>query len=396
MKILVVAHTSFNEIGGAERYSHQLANALATSLGRANVLFWPIGQRVPLTRIDGQAYTLVSPWWYRNRWARRMFHRYLLLSGIDHIIADMLYVGPYAQDLASFLDVPYDVITHGIEVWGNVPAKQMNSLLGARTVFSVSAFTRDRVVEKGVSPKHTRLLPNHVDTGTFYTDSVGAEGVVRRHSLHGQRIMLTVCRMNDKEGYKGYDRVVASLPSILQQAPNAVYLIVGTGPDQPRMERTVAEMGLADRVIFAGRAPDDAALRAYYSACDVFVMPSQTVMSEDVCKGEGFGIAYIEASACGKPVVAGDGGGVPDAVIDGVTGLLVDPTDMEAIAGAIVRLLKDEDLAHRLGQQGLRRVQEELSLSNLQKRVDDYLQDVRSQIAARPRLGWRQAVRRLL
>ena len=140
----------------------------------------------------------------------------------------------------------------------------------------------------------------------------------------------------------------------------------------------VNDNGLIDQVIFAGRVPDDVTLREYYSACDVFVMPSQTVLSEEVCKGEGFGIVYLEANACGKPVIAGNKGGESDAVIDGLTGLLVDPMDVKAIARAIVRLLKDDKLSYKLGQQGLNRVKKEFSLICLQNRVDSYLKDIQS------------------
>lgn len=395
VKILIVAITSFNEVGGAERYAHQFANSLATSLGQANVLLCPIRQKIPLGVIDGQKYTTINPWWCRNRWARRVFHRYLLLRQFDRIIVDRINVAPYAKGLAEFLGVPYDILTHGREVWGNVPEDQMDALSGARTVLTVSSFTRERLVEKGVPSKRIRLLANHIDTGIFYPDPAGAERVIQRYSLQGRRVILTICRLS-KERYKGYDRVVKSLPYILQQVSNVVYLIVGTGPDQSRVKRFVDGMGLGDRVIFAGRVSDDISLRTYYSACDVFVMPSRTVISGDICWGEGFGIVYIEANACGKPVVAGYEGGVPDAVIDGVTGLLVDPMDVSSIAVAIVRILKDEELANRLGQQGLRRVRQGFNLDNLQKQVDAYLKIVKAQSIAQICLNRRQKIRKLL
>lgn len=396
MKVLIIAHTSFNEIGGHERYVHQLANALASSLGGTNVLLWPVEQSIPLKRIDGQAYTLVAPWWYRNLWSRRMMSRYLLVRRINHIVVDTAHLTPYAQKVANFLRVPYDVTTFGIEVWGSLPSWIMDPLMGASRVLTMSRFTRDQLVAKGVPLERVQILPGHIDVEDFFYDRNSAYQIIRQNSLEGKKIILTVCRLASVDGYKGYDRVVQSLPQVLAEVPNTVYLIVGTGDDEPRVKRTVREMGLSDHVVFAGDTRDDQLLRAYYSACDVFVMPSQTVISEEVCKGEGFGIVYIEANACGKPVVAGYGGGVPDAVIDGVTGLLVDPMDVKAIAEALVRLLKDERLSHQLGQQGLRRVREELSLSSLQKRVDAYLEDVKAQREEQPRLSWREMIKKLL
>ena len=94
MKILIVAHTSFNNIGGHERYTHQLANALAGILGHNNVLLWPVEQRIPLKNITGKSYKIISPRWYRNELARKIFHRYLYLIGIDYIISDTVHLAP--------------------------------------------------------------------------------------------------------------------------------------------------------------------------------------------------------------------------------------------------------------------------------------------------------------
>lgn len=379
MKVLIVAHTSFNQIGGHERYTHQLANAMATSLGRRNVILWPIEQKIPLKKIDKQAYSIVHPVFYKNIWLRKFIHRYLLLKGITHIIADAAHLSPYVNKLANCFGRSYSVTTHGIEVWGQLLYGVRESLLNAHLVLTVSKFTKNKLLENGINPEKIRILTNHVDTDIFYPDCEGASRLSNKYTLHGKKVILTVCRLDDKEGYKGYDRVIRSMPVILSEIPNAVYIIVGEGPDRKRIEQMINEMNLSKKIILPGRVPDDDLLRAYYSACDVFVMPSQTVISDKICKGEGFGIVYIEANACGKPVVAGNGGGETDAVIDGVTGMLVNPMNVKDIARAIIRLLKDEELSHQLGQQGLCRVREEFNLSSLQKKVDAYIEDMERQ-----------------
>jgi phosphatidyl-myo-inositol dimannoside synthase len=396
VKILFIAHTSFNQIGGHERYSHQFANALATSLGGSNVLFWPVEQSIPLRKIDDQVYTFVSPLLYRNLWFRRVFHRYLLFRGIDRIIVDTAHLAHYAQKVANFLGVPYDVMTVGIEVWGSLPRWIMEPLMCADSVFTLGCFTRDQLVAKGVPLKCIRVLPCHVDVESFFFDRNDTYRIIREHKLEGKKVILTICRLAGQDGYKGYDRVIQSLSQVLKEVPNAVYMIVGEGSDKPRIQRLVRKLELTDHVIFAGRVPDDAALRAYYSACDLFVMPSQTVISKEICKGEGFGIVYIEANACGKPVIAGNAGGEPGAVIDSVSGLLVDPMNVKEITGAIMRLLKDEKFSHQLGQQGLRRVREELSLPSLQKRSDAYLEYIKAQKSERVGMNWLDTIRKLL
>jgi phosphatidylinositol alpha-1,6-mannosyltransferase len=136
---------------------------------------------------------------------------------------------------------------------------------------------------------------------------------------------------------------------LLPSLPEVTYLIVGEGPYRPQLEALAAELNVQDHVVFAGRQAD-ADLAEVYALSDLFVMASREQLeAKDV---EGFGIVYLEAAACEKPVVGGRSGGVPEAVVDGVTGLLVDPLNVDELGEAMRRLLTDSDLATRLGQQG--------------------------------------------
>jgi phosphatidylinositol alpha-1,6-mannosyltransferase len=160
------------------------------------------------------------------------------------------------------------------------------------------------------------------------------------------------------DAYKGHDMVIRALPLILAKTPDTEYVIVGDGPLRPYLERLAASLGVAPAVRFVGEASDDE-VDAWYRACDVFVLASR---ESGVSGGaEGYGIVIVEASLRGKPVVGGRSGGIPDAVIDGETGLLVDPSDPADIAEAVTRLLTEHDLADRLGRGGRRRVLEDLS-----------------------------------
>jgi phosphatidylinositol alpha-1,6-mannosyltransferase len=155
--------------------------------------------------------------------------------------------------------------------------------------------------------------------------------------------------------------VIRALPAVLKQVPDAAYLLVGDGPDRRRLEQLARKHGVADAVVFAGEVPNQE-LPDYYNLCDAFVM-----LSRDRCLktggslGEGFGIVFLEAAACGKPAVGGRSGGIPEAVSDGVSGLLADPLDVPAVAQTITQLLQDPDLAHRLGEQGRKRVMEQFT-----------------------------------
>ena len=166
------------------------------------------------------------------------------------------------------------------------------------------------------------------------------------------RVILTLARVVPR---KGHDQVIAALPQILATVPTAKYLICGTGPGKyvERLRRQVEKLGLHDAVIFGGYI-EPGQLNAVYNLCDVYVMPSREIEEEgDV---EGFGITFLEANACQKPVIGGNSGGIPDAVSDGETGYVVDPTDPSAIASAVTELLRDSALADRLGRQGYDRV----------------------------------------
>lgn len=162
---------------------------------------------------------------------------------------------------------------------------------------------------------------------------------------NGRRMILTVGRLVER---KGHDRVIATLPRILTRVPDAEYVIVGSGPDEARLRRLVQECGLGECVRFVGSVPHEAT-RRYYERAEVFVHPNRQLASGEV---EGFGMVFLEAGACGVPVVGGNSGGTPDAVCNGVTGFLVDPNNIDEIADRIIALLVDTDLRNRMGEAG--------------------------------------------
>lgn len=220
----------------------------------------------------------------------------------------------------------------------------------ASLVISVSESTRQAAIQIGARPDRVHVIYPPVDTQRFHPDIDGSRAITR-HGLHGKKVILTVSRLVPR---KGVDTVIRALPAILEAVPNTIYVIVGDGPDRRRLEGLARKLGVADHIHFAGCVSDEA-LPAYYAACDVFVMVSRSI--PEVGEVEGFGIVYLEAGACGKPVVAGRSGGVAEAVQDGVSGLLVDPSDVAAVGDAVVSVLQDPALAASLGAAGRRRAQ---------------------------------------
>ncbi|MFI8456333.1 glycosyltransferase family 4 protein [Kitasatospora sp. NPDC085464] len=247
-------------------------------------------------------------------------------------------------------------MTHGHEAaWAQLPvSRQLLRRIGAGTdvLTYLGEYTRARIAAAVGPQAAARMvqLPPGVDESTFHPGSGGAE-VRRRLGLADRPVVVCVSRLVPR---KGQDTLIEAMPQILADVPDAVLLIVGGGPYRADLEKLADATGVRDSVRFTGSVPWEE-LPAHYGAGDVFAMPCRTRRGGlDV---EGLGIVYLEASATGLPVVAGDSGGAPDAVLEGETGYVVPGGSASASAERIVRLLRDEELRRRMGEAGRRWVE---------------------------------------
>lgn len=249
------------------------------------------------------------------------------------IVSTHPHFGPIAQIAQFSFGTPYILVAHGVDAWQINNMAQLRALQKANLVLAVSRYTRDCLVnEAGLDADRVKILPNTYDPDRF-TIAPKPPRLLQKYGLDPQTpVILTVCRFDETERYKGYDQIIKALPEIRQEAPNTRYILVGKGTDRPRIEKLIAEVGVSEAVVFAGYVSDDE-LTEYYNLCDIFAMPSQ---------GEGFGIVYLEALACGKPVLAGNKDGSRDALADGALGLLVDPESTTEIAAQIASVLRRE------------------------------------------------------
>ncbi|MDV2995702.1 MAG: GDP-mannose-dependent alpha-(1-6)-phosphatidylinositol monomannoside mannosyltransferase [Chroococcidiopsis sp. SAG 2025] len=233
--------------------------------------------------------------------------------------------------LKQLTGMPYWAIAHGVEAWDiNRPTLQ-KALHHADRILAVSSYTRDRLLkEQNLDPAKVSLLPNTFDAERFKIQPKPQYLLERYGLTPEQLVILTVARLDCSERYKGYDQILQALPEIRRQIPSVRYLIVGKGSDRPRIEQLIAKLDLKDCVTLTGFIPD-AELGDHYNLCDVFAMPS---------KGEGFGIVYLEALACGKPTLGGNRDGAIDALCHGELGALVDPDDTSAIARTLIQILQ--------------------------------------------------------
>jgi len=245
----------------------------------------------------------------------------------DLIITTHVHFTPVARWLKQHRSISYWAIAHGFESWNVRKVTVKQGMIQADKLLAVSRFTSTQIYQS-LNVMNLDILPNTFDEIRFQVNTPFAH-LLERYGLNvNQPVILTVNRLAAGESFHSYDQILAALPSIRQAIPNVHYVIAGKGDDRPRLEAAIAAQNLQDCVTLAGFVPDEE-LPAHYALADVFAMPS---------KLEGFGIVYLEAMACGKPVLAGFDG-AQDALKDGALGALVDADDVEAIAQTLTQIL---------------------------------------------------------
>lgn len=253
--------------------------------------------------------------------------------------------------VARLVRRPLVVYAHGEEITTWRQAGKFQAMVftykHADRVIANSDFTRDELLKLGVRADKISLISPGVDIELFHP---GLETADLRASIglaENQRLILSVGRLSRR---KGFDQVIKALPALLAQGIDVHYAIVGVGEDRDYLISLARDAGVSERVHLLGHIiPND--LPRWYNAADVFAMPNREINGDN----EGFGMVFLEASACGTPVLAGQAGGTGAAVLDGVTGVRVDGTSTEAVATGMISLLGSPEFARQLGAQGCNR-----------------------------------------
>ncbi len=285
-----------------------------------------------LSAIEFHYFKTRSPVIGRTRLAIALF-TYLLKHRPQRVFCGHINLAPLIQTLCKPLGIPYTVLTYGKEVWDTLPAAKQKALQQADRVWTISRYSRDRLcLANAVDPSRVDLLPCVVD-GDAFTPGAKSSDLMGRYQLAGAKVLMTVARLWSGDPYKGVDITIRALPEIIQRFPQVKYLVIGRGDDQPRLAQLAEDLGVSDRVVFAGFVSTEA-LADHYRLADAYIMPSQ----------EGFGIVYLEAMACGVPVLSGDADGSADPLQDGKLGWQVPHRDPVAVAAACIEILKGDDL----------------------------------------------------
>lgn len=216
----------------------------------------------------------------------------------------------------------------------------------ADAIVAASQFTRQALIEQmEVESYKIEVIENGVDIDRFFP-APKDQALFERYHLRGKRVVLSVGRLIER---KGVDMTLRAMPKILEKCPNTHHLIVGEGEYRNQLRHIVQTLRLESHVTFTGAIPAEE-LAKHYQLCDVFVMPNRELSNHDT---EGFGLVFLEANASRKAVVAGRAGGTVEAVRDGENGLLVDGTQVNEIAQAVIRLLTNQSLRQKMEQRGL-------------------------------------------
>jgi phosphatidylinositol alpha-1,6-mannosyltransferase len=292
---------------------------------------------------------------------------------------DLIPPGLVALTFRRSFGIPYIAFCHGEEITqsDHWPRQAMirNRVYGeAAAVVAASEFARQNLMRIGIPEGRIHKITPGVDCERLQPQPRALD-IVQQWGLDGKVVLLTVARLCAR---KNHQAVIRALPELVEQFPNLCYVIVGRGPEEQALRSLVSELALDGVVKFAGYVPDDR-LPDWYRTADIFVMPNREEGNGDV---EGFGMVFLEANAVGTPVIGGRSGGTQEAVLDGKTGLLVDPDSVADVRNALSFLLGNTEVRRSMGAAGLRRARDEFSWATRAQMLQDVHRAVLNQQAS--------------
>jgi phosphatidylinositol alpha-1,6-mannosyltransferase len=325
MRILMLLHEAFGGRGGIAKFNRDLITALCAHPDVSAVTAIPRLAVEPPGPLPPKLIYPTGGLSIRASWFLRVGLAALQRTPYDVILCGHINLLPVAFAARRLHGAPVALIIHGIEAWHRTGRRMTDALAGRIDfVVSVSQVTLSRFFAWSGTDTPSVILPNTVDT-EYFSPGLPDPTLVRRWGLEGRRVIMTLARLEARERYKGIDEIIDVLPGLTTEFPNLLYVIAGDGSDRARLETKVRERGLGAHVRFTGYVPESEK-RDLYRATDVFAMPGH---------GEGFGIVYLEAMACGIPVIASTMDGSREAVREGMLGLMVNPGDPTALRDTI-------------------------------------------------------------
>ncbi len=351
-RILALVSDAFGGHGGIAKFNRDFLGALCSDPDCGEVMALP---RL-LTSLPGplpkKLTYLVDGANNKARYIAGLLGVLATRSKFDLVICGHVRLIPIAWVARALSGGRLVLVIHGIDAWKPTGNPVTNALVNRVDAFiSVSALTMERFIGwTHLGHERGYLLPNSVDFGVF-TPSAKNDVLLQRYGLRDKVIIMTMGRLVSAERYKGFDEVLEILPQLIKDIPTISYMIAGEGDDRSRLQEKARGLGVLDRVVFTGLVPEQRK-RDYYTLADAFVMPS---------RGEGFGIVFLEAMACGIPVVGSTVDGSREALRNGKLGVLADPANPADIRRATLEALGK--------QKGVPEGLEYFSYANFERRV---------------------------
>jgi phosphatidylinositol alpha-1,6-mannosyltransferase len=272
---------------------------------------------------------------------------------IKVILCGHVYVAPVAYLIKKLVGIPFCSWIYALELTDKKKMAFLDFILrSASCLIVISEFTKGLLSAYGFDSKKIEIIHPTVDAERFkpiYKDSKALKWFYER--VKGKKTILTVSRLDRLSRYKGIDNLIEALPRIKSKIPEILYVIVGSGNDKQYLEELARENGVSGNVFFMGDVSQEL-LPYIYNSVDIFVLISREEQYGDFYGCEGFGIVLVEAQACGKPVIGGRSGGIPETMKEGVTGLLVNPNRLQKISEAVVSLISNGELSQKMGTAG--------------------------------------------
>jgi len=360
-KILLITHDFYPSIGGIAQYWRFFGNEIPAE--KWVVLAPPLKESQKELDVSYRIYRRPFTWQFFPRWLPLLFQIPSIISickkeRIEIIIdSHLVSAGIVALIIKWIYGIPYIIFSHGMDSaipLHTILKKYLVSYIvrNAEWLVANSRATAKNLLSLGGSENNIRIMypcPSLLSFRSQIHDELSKELLT---DLSGKRIILTISRLVER---KGISYVIDALPEILRSYPNVVYVVIGEGPHQITLQKQAEKQGVSKNIYFMG-ALEGVVIRQWIERCDIFIMTPFTLKNGNM---EGFGIVFLEANSCGKPVIGSRCGGIPDAVIDGETGILVDEKNSAQIVHAAIELLSDNELSKRLGENGKKRVEQE-------------------------------------
>ena len=274
--------------------------------------------------------------------------------------------------MKKLFNIPYIIYVYGSETYRFGNNKYLlklieEFLMKADKIIPNSQFTMEEFMALDIPEEKFQIITPGVDTERFQPSTPNFD-LVNKYQLQKKKVLLTVARLDER---KGHDKVIEAIARLKKEIPNIVYLIVGKGRELKRLKALVRKYKIKENIRFCGYVPDED-LSKYYNCCDLFILLNRQTSDDEQLAGdyEGFGIVFLEASACGKPVIAGNFGGIRDAVEDDKSGYIIDGNDMTIITTTIKKLLLNDFNKIQLGKYGRERVVEFFAWKKISKELN--------------------------